>query len=292
MSILVDQSNKVVIYGITGKYGLNQTKEMLNYGTAIVAGITPGRGGQEVLGIPVYDTMEEVLKNHEPNTAIIYVPTMAVKDVAVEAIESGMKMVMIAAEGVPLHDMMLIKKRADEKGTWVVGPNTLGLVSPGKCSIGSLASSYAKPGPLGFLARGGTISIEMIRMLSAAGFGQSTCVGAGGDKVLGKNPADYLRLFENDPETKAVILVGEIGGQKENECAKIISQMTKPVYFYLLGRTAPPGARMGHIGTIIAGASEGFEAKRETAKKAGAILVDSPWHLLTLLKESGLNGSE
>lgn len=288
MSILINKTNKVVIYGITGKYGSDQTKEMLAYGTDIVAGITPGKGGQEIMGVPVYDTMQEVVERHNVNTAILYVPAFGVKDSAVEAITAGIKLIMIATEGVPLHDMMLIKKLAEEKGTWLVGPNTIGLITPEECLVGSLASGYAKKGPIGYVARGGTVSIEMIRMLSEAGIGQSTCVGAGGDKVLGKDPVDYLQLFEKDPDTKAVILVGEIGGQKENECAKYIPKMTKPVYFYLLGRTAPPGARMGHIGTIIAGESEGFEAKRELARKAGAIVVDTPWELISLIKESGI----
>lgn len=289
MSILINKDSKVVVYGISGKYGSSQTKTMIKYGTNIVAGITPGKAGETVHGVKVYDTMKEVLKEHDVNTAIVYVPPMGVKNAAMEAIMAGLKLVMVATEGVPLHDMMLIKKYATEKNVWLVGPNTIGLISPGECMIGSLAPGYAKKGPIGFVARGGTISIEFIRMLSEADIGQTTCVGAGGDKVIGKNLVDYLKLFEADPETKAVILVGEIGGQKENECAKFIPQMTKPVYFYLLGRTAPAGARMGHIGTIIAGESEGFEAKRELARKAGAIVVDSPWQLIKLIKEENIS---
>ncbi len=288
MGILIDKTNKVVIYGISGKYGSNQVGGMLEYGTDVVAGINPGKGGQEVHGVPIYDTMAEALSKHRINTAIIYVHGLGVKDAAVESINAGMKLVMIATEGVPLHDMMYIKNLAREKGTWVLGPNTIGVINPGECLVGSLASGYAQKGPVGVVARGGTVTIEMIRMLSEAGLGQSTCVGAGGDKVLGRNLLDYLELFEQDPETKAVVLIGEIGGQKENECSRYIPQMSKPVYFYLLGRTAPEGARMGHIGTIIAGESESFAAKRDLARKAGAVVVDTPWHLISLLQEAGI----
>ena len=288
MGILIDKTNKVVVYGISGKYGSNQVQGMLNYGTDVVAGVTPGRGGQKVHGIPVYDTLTEVMEKHAADTVILYVPGLAVKDAAIEAINLGMKLIMIATEGVPLHDMMLIKEMAKEKGSWLLGANTIGIINPGECLVGSLAPGYAKKGSVGVVARGGTVTIEMIRMLSEAGLGQSTCVGAGGDKVLGRNLLDYLQLFEQDPETKAVVLIGEIGGQKENECAEYIKSMSKPVYFYLLGRTAPEGARMGHIGSIIAGASESFMAKRERAAKAGAILIDTPWHLIELLKEAGV----
>jgi succinyl-CoA synthetase alpha subunit len=184
--------------------------------------------------------------------------------------------------------MMEIRAEADQTGTWIIGPNSIGIVAPGECIIGTLGAGTATKGPVGIVARGGTIVVETIRILGDAGIGQSTCIGAGGDKVIGKNLSSYLEEFDRDPETKAVLLVGEVGGQKEYECAEIIRRMSKPVFFYLLGRTAPEGARMGHIGTIIAGESEGFEAKREMALNAGAILVDTPWHFVELIKQSGI----
>lgn len=289
MSILISRETKVVVYGIGGKYGSNQTTIMLKYGTHILAGIAPGRGGQSIQGVPLCDTLKEVLENHEVDTAIMYVPSIAVKECAFEVIEANLRLMMIAAEGVPLHDTMIIKSRAEEKGTWMLGPNTIGIIAPDECLIGSLASDYATKGSVGIVARGGTGTIEIIRMLSEAGIGQSTCVGAGGDKVIGKNPIDYLKLFEKDEQTKAIVLMGEIGGQKENECAGFIQQSKKPVYFYLLGRTAPPDTRMGHIGAIIAKESESFEAKRAIAAKAGAILVDTPWELVKMLQKAGLS---
>ncbi len=287
MSILIDRDTKIVVFGISGKYGSSQTKTMLGYGSKVVAGVTPGKGGSEVLGVPVYDTIDEVLEHHSPDTAIIYVPGFGVLDAAVAAIRAGMRLVMIATEGVPVHDMLRIRREAEEHGCWVLGPNTIGMISPGQCLAGSLAPGYAKPGCVGIVSRGGTITIETIRILSEAGIGQSTAVGAGGDKVLGKNPIDYLRLFEEDPQTKAVVLLGEIGGQKENQCADFIRTMKKPVYAYILGRTAPKGARMGHIGAIISGKGDGFEDKRTALRDAGAWVADTPWQLAEELKKAG-----
>ncbi len=284
MSILINKDTKVVISGMTGRYGKAQTKNMVEYGTKVVAGINPSRGGEFMDGIPVYHTVSEAMEKHEVNTGIIYVPPERAKDSAIEAIDAGIKVLMIATEGIPLHDTMVIKNFAEERGTWVIGPNTVGLISPEECLIGSLASDYAIKGRVGMVTRGGTIAVELIRMLSAAGIGQSTCVGAGGDKVIGKNPAEYLKLFEEDPETDIVILNGEIGGQKEYECAKIIPGMKKKVIAYILGRCAPEGKRMGHIGAITGGKGEGFEEKRQALLQAGAIVVDTPWSLIDELK--------
>lgn len=288
MSILINKDTKVVITGITGKYGSIQAKNMIEYGTNVVAGVSPGKGGQSIWDVPIYDTMEEVVAKHDVNACIVYVPAFRVKDAAFEAMEAGIKLIMIPTEGLPSQDTMFLKAKAKELGVWILGPNTIGMISPGKCLFGSLASGYAIPGKVGILSRGGTIVIETIRMLSAEGIGQTSAVGAGGDAVLGKNTIDYLKLFNEDPETEAVVMLGEIGGQKENECAELISQMKKPVYFYLLGRTAPKGAKMGHAGTIVGGESEGFDAKREILGKAGAIVVDTPWQLIEELKKAKL----
>jgi succinyl-CoA synthetase alpha subunit len=286
LSILINKDTKVVITGITGKYGSIQAKNMKDYGTNVVAGVSPGKGGETIWDIPIYDTMKEVVAEHDVNACIVYVPAFRVKDAALEAMEAGIKLIMIPTEGLPSQDTMFLRAKALEMGVWILGPNTIGMISPGKCLFGSLASGYAIPGNVGILSRGGTIAIETIRMLSAEGIGQTTAVGAGGDAVLGKSTIDYLKLFEADPDTKAVVMLGEIGGQKENECAEFISKMTKKVYFYLLGRTAPKGAKMGHAGTIVGGATEGFDAKREILGKAGAIVVDTPWQLIEELKKN------
>lgn len=285
MSILINKKTKVIVQGITGAYGRDQAKVMIEYGTNVVAGISPGKGGGSIHGVPIYDTVQEAAKHHEFDASVIYVPPAIVKNSAIEAIDGGAKLLMIAAEGVPLQECMYLKKYADEKGTWIVGPNTLGLISPGECVIGSMAPTYAKKGKVGVITRGGTIAIEIIRMLSAEGIGQSSCIGSGGDRVIGKNPIEYLKLFEEDPETEAVVLIGEIGGLKENQCAEFIPKMSKKVISYILGRCAPPGARMGHIGAIISKGSESFEAKREVLEQAGAITANTPWEVIKELKK-------
>jgi len=284
MSILINSETKVAVWGITGKYGGEQTKIMMNYGTKIVAGINPSRGKEKVYGIPVFDTVKEAMEDNEINAGIIYVPPFRAKDAAIEAIKSGIEVLMIATEGIPIHDTMIIKSLAEEHGTWVIGPNTVGIITPGECLVGSLASDYARKGKVGVVTRGGTIAVELVRMMSAAGIGQSTCVGAGGDKIIGKNPAAYLELFENDTETDIVVLNGEIGGYKEYECAEVIKKMKKKVIVYIIGRCAPKGKRMGHIGAIISTENEGFEEKRAILKKAGAIVVDTPWMIIDEIK--------
>lgn len=288
MSILINKDTKVVIQGITGRYGRDQAQKMIEFGTNVVAGVSPGKQGEEIFGVPIYDTVLEAVKNHRANASIIYVPPTKAKDAALEAICAGVRLLMIASEGVPIHDSMVIKKVSKEKGTWVVGPNTIGLISPGECMIGSLAHEFTSKGNIGIVTRGGTIAIELARILTEAGFGQSTIIGSGGDRVIGRNPVEYLREFEQDPETKAVVLNGEIGGGKESECASYIPRMTKPVFAYILGRCAPAGKRMGHIGAIIGSKAETFEEKRRVLAEAGAIVVDTPWQIAEHLKKMGV----
>lgn len=288
MSILINKDTKVVIQGITGKYGRDQAQKMIEFGTNVVAGVGPGKQGEEIFGVPIYDTVQEAVKNHQANASIIYVPPTKAKDAALEAICAGVKLLMIASEGVPIHDSMVIKKVSREKGTWVVGPNTIGLITPGECMIGSLAYEFTSKGPVGIVTRGGTIAVELARILTGAGFGQSTVIGSGGDRVIGRNPVEYLQEFEKDPETKAVVLNGEIGGGKETECAKYIPQMTKPVFAYILGRCAPAGKRMGHIGAIIGSKAESFEEKRKVLAEGGAIVVDTPWQIAEHLQKMGI----
>lgn len=290
MTILIDKNTKVVVQGITGKYAQGQTKTMLDYGTSIVAGVTPGRGGEEIFGVPIYDTAFEARAAHpEINTGIIYVPPVKVKDAVIEAIDAGIKVGMIAAEGVPMHDTIKLRAYAKEKGTWLVGPNTIGLISPGECLLGSLASDYGTKGPVGIVTRGGTIAVELIRMLSENNIGQSTCIGSGGDKVVFRNQAEYLQLFDDDDETEVIILNGEIGGGKESECARIIPKLKKKVFAYILGRSAPKGKRMGHAGAIVGSDAESWESKCNVLREAGAIVVDTPWTLIDELKKLGLN---
>ena len=288
MSILINKETRVVIQGITGRYGRDQAQKMMEFGTNIVAGVSPGKQGEEILGVPIYDTVKEAVTMHQANAAIIYVPPANAKDAALEAIHSGVKLLMIAAEGIPMHDCMVIKKVSREKNVWVVGPNTIGLISPGECMIGSLAHEFTKKGNIGVVTRGGTIAIELARILTEAGFGQSTIIGSGGDKIIGRNPAEYLEEFEKDPMTKAIVLNGEIGGGKETECAKVIRTMTKPVFAYILGRCAPAGKRMGHIGAIIGSNAESFEEKRKVLAEAGAIVTDTPWQITEHLKQLGI----
>lgn len=285
MSILINKNTKIVIQGITSKYGTDQLQKMLEFGSNVVAGVSPGKGGMRVMDVPVYDTAIEAVQLHAANTGIVYVSAAAAKDAALELINAGVQLVMIASEGIPIHDTMQIKKAAKEKGAWVVGPNTIGLISPGECMVGSLAHEFTKPGNIGIVTRGGTIAVELSRILSEAGFGQSTVIGSGGDRVLGTNPVEYLEEFDKDPDTKVVILNGEIGGGKEAECARAIKKMHKPVFAYILGRCAPEGKRMGHIGAIVGSLAEGFEAKREILAAAGAIVVDTPWEIVEHLKQ-------
>ncbi len=288
MSILINKDTKVVIQGITGKYGRSQIHTMISYGTKITAGTSPGKGGQVIDGIPIYDIVKEAEKHEKFNASLIYVPPFAVKEAVLESIDAGVKLIVVAAEGVPLHECMEIKRKSKENNVWIVGPNTIGLISPGECLLGSLGSDYAKKGRLGLITRGGTIAIEMVRILSEAGIGQSTCIGSGGDRVIGRNPIEYLELFENDSDTDAIMLVGEIGGMKENECAKIISKMNKKVFVYILGRCAPKGARMGHIGAIISRGGEGFQEKCKILSEAGAIIINTPWEAVEKIKAIGV----
>lgn len=288
MSILMKKDTRVIIQGITGKYGTNQAKRMLGYGTKIVGGVSPGKQGSEVHGVPVYDSVAELAKEVPFEAAVIYVPAARVYQAAIDAIDGGAKIVMIGTEGMPLHECMKLKRIAEQKGVWLIGPNTIGMISPGECLLGSLAAEYGTKGGLGIVTRGGTVAIEMVRMFSEAGIGQTTCIGSGGDRVIGKNPIEYLKLFEADPDTRAVLLVGEIGGLKENECAQFIPQMTKPVFAYILGRYAPVGARMGHIGAIISSNGESHEEKCRVLAEAGAVIVNTPWEAIDKIKALGV----
>ena len=285
MSILVGRQTKLIVQGMTGNWGQKQTLNMIENGTSIMAGVSPGRGGTEVLGIPVYDTVSEAVKYHQANASILYIPAPAVKEAAFEAIENGMKVVVIITENVPLHDTMKIVDLTTQFNAWVIGPNTPGIVSPGRALIGFLPAATVKPGGIGIVSRSGTLAIETLRFLSENNIGISTCCGIGGDLVSGKTHMDYLKLFEKDKQTRTVVLLGEIGGNMEEAASEYIRGMKKPVISMIVGRTAPPGKRMGHAGAIISQGRGSAGHKVEVLKKAGARIADDLWHLVKLVQE-------
>jgi succinyl-CoA synthetase alpha subunit len=285
MSILVGKDTRLVVQGITGNWGQKQTLNMVENGTCIVAGVSPGRGGSEVLGIPVYDSVSEAVKYHQANTSILYIPASAVKEAAFEAIENGIKTVVIITETVPVHDTMKIADVAEQFCSWVIGPNTPGIVSPGEALVGFLPAATVQPGGVGIVSRSGTLAIESLRFLSENHIGISTCCGIGGDLVCGKSHADYLKLLEMDSQTRTVVLLGEIGGNMEEAAAEYISTMSKPVITMIVGRTAPPGKRMGHAGAIISQGSGSATHKIKVLEEAGARIANDLWHLVELVQE-------
>lgn len=287
MSILVHEDTRVVVQGITGRHGSFHTKLMLEYGTKIVAGVTPGREGETLLGIPVYDEVETAVKRHGANASIIFVPRVAAGDAAIEAITAGLKVVVVITEHIPVHDMLIVKEEADNAGAVVVGPNTPGLISPGKCKLGIMPSDIFERGNIGIVSRSGTLTYEIVYALSQAGLYQSTCVGKGGDPITGTSTIRLLELFENDPETEAIVVIGEIGGSEEELAAQFIKDhMTKPVVAYVAGRSAPPEKRMGHAGAIISGGKGTAQSKIEAFRAAGIDVAARPSEVPGVLKKA------
>ncbi|MFZ5647186.1 MAG: succinate--CoA ligase subunit alpha [Bacillota bacterium] len=285
MAIIIDENTNVVVQGITGNQGKFHTRQMLAYGTKIVGGVSPGKGGQEVDGIKVYDTVFAAVEDQRVDATCLFIPAPFAKDAAFEAIEAGVKAVVIITEHIPVHDEMEIVNFARQKGATVIGPNTFGIVSSGKCKIGIPPNQFFVPGPVGIVARSGTLTYEIVGNLTANGIGQSTVVGLGGDRVVGLSFVDVLEKFEKDPETKAVVLVGEIGGNQEEEASLFIKKMTKPVVAYIAGKSAPPGKRMGHAGAIIERGKGTFEGKVKALKEAGASVATLPFEVPALIKE-------
>ncbi|MEM4406642.1 MAG: succinate--CoA ligase subunit alpha [Candidatus Methanomethylicaceae archaeon] len=272
MSILAFRYTNVMIQGITGKAARHHTRNMLDYGTRIVAGVRPGAGGETVEGIPVYDSVEEACLRHKVDASVLFVPAAGVKAAALEALGNGIKLIVIHAEHVPIHDTMVILEEASARGATVIGPNTPGLISPPeKVKLGFVPSAYFKPGPIGVASRSGTLTYELVARLTHVGLGQSTVIGVGGDRIVGLRFARVLELFEEDPETSAILFIGEIGGSMEEEAAALISTrvVTKPVFAYLAGHTAPRGHRVGHAGAIVDGSSTTAESKVLVLKEAG-----------------------
>jgi len=277
MSILVDEKTMVVVQGITGNEGLFHTRQMVEYGTKVVAGVTPGKGGQKIDGVPIFNTVMAAVKETGANASAIFVPPAFAADAIMEAADSGVSTIVCLAEGIPTLDMVMVRGYIKGKGAKLIGPNTPGMISPGKCKLGVMAGYIHKPGTVGVMSRSGTLNYEVVDQLTKKGIGQSTCVGIGGDQIIGLNYVDLLRLFEKDPGTEALIMIGEIGGTAEEEAAQFIEEnVSKPVVAFIAGLTAPPGKRMGHAGAIIAGGKGTAEEKMEALEKAGVRVIRNP----------------
>jgi succinyl-CoA synthetase alpha subunit len=277
MSILVDEETRVVVQGITGNEGLFHTRQMVEYGTKIVAGVTPGKGGQKIDGLPVFNTVSEAVKKTSANASAIFVPPAFAADAILEAADTGLPIIVCLTEGIPTLDMVMVRQYLKERESKLVGPNTPGIISPEKCKIGVMAGYIHKPGKIGIISRSGTLTYEVVDQLTKRGIGQSTCIGIGGDQIIGLNYVDLLGMFEDDSGTEAMIMIGEIGGTAEEEAAQFIKKrIRKPVVAFIAGLTAPPGRRMGHAGAIIADGKGTAKEKMEALEEAGVRVVRNP----------------
>ena len=277
MSILVDRSTRVVVQGITGREGSFHARGCLEYGTRIVAGVTPGRGGVLHEGIPVFDTVREAVAKTAAEASMIFVPPAAAADAILEAADAGLKLVVCITEGIPASDMVRVKAVLSGHPTRLIGPNCPGIIAPGKCKIGIMPGYIHKPGPVGVISRSGTLTYEAVAQLSRRGIGQSTCIGIGGDPIIGTTFLDALRLFRDDAETRALVLIGEIGGGAEEEAARYAARdLNKPMVAFVAGQTAPPGKRMGHAGAIIAGGHGTAAEKMAVLRECGVRVLQNP----------------
>lgn len=286
MSILVNKSTRVVVQGITGGEGSYHTSQMVEYGTNVVAGVTPGKGGQLFQEkIPVYNTVTEAVENEAANTSIIFVPPAFAGDAIMEAADAGIRLIVCITEGIPTLDMARTKQYLASRTTRLVGPNCPGVITPGECKIGIMPGFIHTPGEVGVVSRSGTLTYETVHQLTILGIGQSTCLGIGGDPIIGTNFVDALKLFQQDENTKAVVMIGEIGGTAEEEAAEYVKQhMTKPVVGFIAGRTAPPGRRMGHAGAIISGGKGTASEKMAALEAANIHVVESPAEIGSTMK--------
>ena len=285
MSILVDANTKVMVQGITGREGLFHTRQMLDYGTLVVAGVTPGKGGEIIANkIPVYDTCKGALEANSIDCSVIYVPAAFARDAILEAADAGVPLVICITEGIPVSDMMEVRAYLDNIECRLIGPNCPGILSPGETKIGIIPGHIAEKGNVGIVSRSGTLTYEVLYALAQKGLGASTCVGIGGDPINGTNFIDVLDLFQNDPETKQIVMIGEIGGSDEELAADYISRFVdKPVVSFIAGQTAPPGKRMGHAGAIVEGGSGMASDKIEALMNAGALIANHPEEIPELL---------
>ena len=276
MSILVNKDTKLIVQGFTGSQGTLHSQQAIEYGTNIVGGVTPGKGGQMHLDRPVFDSVEEAVNKVEPNASIIFVPAKFCKSSILEAANAGIKLIICITEGVPTLDMLYVKKKIDELGVRLIGPNCPGVITPGEAKLGIMPGSIHMPGSIGIISRSGTLTYEAVKQTTDLGLGQSSCVGIGGDPIPGSSFIDMLKLFQEDDQTKAIVMVGEIGGTAEESAAEYIkNNVTKPVISYIAGQTAPSGKRMGHAGAIIAGGKGTAEEKIKKLKECGVHVADN-----------------
>ena len=287
MSVLVDRSTRVVVQGITGHQGTVHTRQMQQFGTSIVAGVTPGKAGTQVEGVPVFDTVRDAVEKTQANASCIFVPAPGARDALLEAVDAGIRLAVVVTEHVPFHDMLVMYHYAKSKGTRIIGPNCPGIGSPGKSKIGIIPNVIFQPGRIGVVSRSGTLTYEIVNGIKEVGLGQSTCIGLGGDPVVGTTFVDALPLFDSDPDTDAVVMVGEIGGTAEEDAAEYIrQQFSKPVVAYIAGRSAPPGKRMGHAGAIITRGKGTAQSKVGALEAAGARVARFPYEIPGLVSEA------
>lgn len=287
MSIIIDEKTRVVVQGITGGEGTFHTQRMQEYGSKVVAGVTPGKGGTSHLGVPVFNSVYEAVDKEGANASAIFVPAFFAADAVMEAAAAGIKCVVCITEGIPTFDMIKVKSFLKDKDCSLIGPNTPGIISPGKCKIGIMPGHIHQPGSIGIISRSGTLTYEAVDQVTQLGYGQSTAIGMGGDPIVGLKFIDLLKLFKEDKETEGVILIGEIGGTAEEEAAEYIkADFTKPVVGFIAGQTAPPGRRMGHAGAIIAGGKGTAKEKMEALEAAGVFVAKSPAEIGQKVKEA------
>ncbi|MBW1971780.1 MAG: succinate--CoA ligase subunit alpha [Deltaproteobacteria bacterium] len=287
MSILVNKDTKVIAQGITGRFGTFHSQRMMEYGTKIVAGVTPGKGGLEVNGVPVYDTLEEALRYHDADATITFVPALFTKEAILEAIDANIRLISVVVEGMPVKDMMIVKKVLEGTKTILIGPNSPGVITAEECSIGFFPGDIYRKGPVGIVSRSGTFSYQVADDITKIGLGQTSSVGIGGDPITGISFIDILKLYENDDETKVIVLIGEIGRTSEEEAAEYIkSEVTKPVVAIIGGRTAPAGKTMGHAGAIITGDKGSYTSKEKAFERAGVPVAKTTKEVAKLVKEA------
>ena len=278
MAVLVNKNNRVIVQGLTGREGSFHAKQMLDYGTRVVGGVTPGKGGKDVSGLPVFDSVHEAVQQTGADASVIFVPAPYASDAILEAADAGIGLVVCITEGIPVHDMLVVVRALENSPCRLIGPNCPGVITPGECKIGIMPGYIHKEGNIGVISRSGTLTYEAVFQLTALGIGQSTCIGIGGDPLIGTDFVDCLRLFEDDQETEAVLMIGEIGGVAEERAADYIKKglFTKPVFAYIAGLTAPEGRRMGHAGAIISGGAGTADKKVEALAEAGVKIIKDP----------------